>query len=106
MPPTKAQGKQSILVGPDNQPMRPSLTSTLAIRAALAEQTYNPRIGFSLVHDVARNPNTPYIILTTGLEPKNCCRLGTQGSATGCWSRCSAKTGRSCAAGSASSTAA
>ncbi len=60
MPPTEANGKQVIFVGPDNNPI--STTSYLNSReqAALQGQVFNPQVGFSLLGNTAHPSKYPY----------------------------------------------
>ncbi len=60
MPPTEANGKQVIFVGPDNTPI--STTQYLNSResAALQGNVYNPQVGFTLVGNTAHPSKYPY----------------------------------------------
>jgi Carboxypeptidase regulatory-like domain len=60
MPPNEKNGKQIVMVGPDNKPISTEAYLKARETAALAGQVYNPDIGFSLVHNVAGNPKYPY----------------------------------------------
>jgi hypothetical protein len=60
MPPNEKNGKQIVLVGPDNKPISTEAYLKARETAALAGQVYNPDVGFSLVHNVAGNPKYPY----------------------------------------------
>jgi len=60
MPPTEANGKQVIFVGPDNSPI--STTQYLQARetAALQGNVFNPEVGFSLIGNTAHPSKYPY----------------------------------------------
>ncbi len=60
MPPTEAEGKQTILVDQANEPIRSA--DYLAARKTAAEQgaIYNPEVGFTLVHNVGNGYKYPY----------------------------------------------
>jgi hypothetical protein len=60
MPPNEKNGKQIVLVGPDNKPISTEAYLKARETAALAGQVYNPDVGFSLVHNVAGHPKYPY----------------------------------------------
>ena len=60
MPPNEKDGKQIVMVGPDNKPISTEAYLKARETAALAGQVYNPDIGFSLVHNVAGHPKYPY----------------------------------------------
>ncbi len=60
MPPNEKNGKQIVMVGPDNKPISTETYLKARENAALAGQVYNPDIGFSLVHNVAGHPKYPY----------------------------------------------
>jgi len=60
MPPNEKNGKQIVMVGPDNKPISTEAYLKARETAALAGQVYNPDIGFSLVHNVAGHPKYPY----------------------------------------------
>src|SRR5258708_25387937 len=60
MPPNEKNGKQIVMVGPDNKPISTETYLKAREHAALAGQVYNPDIGFSLVHNVAGHPKYPY----------------------------------------------
>jgi hypothetical protein len=60
MPPNEKNGKQIVMVGPDNKPISTEAYLKARENAALAGQVYNPDIGFSLVHNVAGHPKYPY----------------------------------------------
>ena len=70
MPPTEANGKQIVLVGPDNAPLDTATYLKNRETAALAGQVYNPEIGFSLIHNVAGNPKYPYNPFYKGFSPR------------------------------------
>ena len=70
MPPTEAQGKQIVLVGPDNKPLNTENYLNAREQAALAGQVFNPTIGFSLVHNVAGDPKYPYNPFYGGFSPR------------------------------------
>jgi hypothetical protein len=60
MPPVEKDGKQVVWVDANDEPI--SITDYLDARkaAALKGEVYNPKIGFSLVHNVAGHPKYPY----------------------------------------------
>lgn len=60
MPPTEAQGKQTVLVDQAGEPIQTQ--DYLNQRKTLAEQgtVYNPEIGFALVHNVGNGYKYPY----------------------------------------------
>jgi hypothetical protein len=60
MPPTEAHGEQDVLVDSSDEPI--SLQAYLAQRRAqaLIGQTYNPEIGFALVHNVGNGSQRVY----------------------------------------------
>jgi len=60
MPPNEKNGKQIVMVGPDNKPISTEAYLNAREKAALAGQVFNPNIGFSLVHNVAGHPKYPY----------------------------------------------
>jgi hypothetical protein len=60
MPPNEKNGKQIVMVGPDNKPISTEAYLKARETAALAGQVYNPDIGFSLVHNVAGHPKYPF----------------------------------------------
>jgi hypothetical protein len=60
MPPNEKNGKQIVMVGPDNKPISTKDYLKARETAALAGQVYNPDVGFSLVHNVAGHPKYPY----------------------------------------------
>jgi hypothetical protein len=70
MPPTEANGKQIVLVGPDNRPLATETYLKNRENAALAGQVYNPEIGFSLINNVAGNPKYPYNPFYKGFSPR------------------------------------
>jgi hypothetical protein len=70
MPPTEAQGKQIVMVGPDNHPLDTRQYVNDREQAALAGQVFNPQIGFSLVHNVAGSPKYPYNPFYGGWSPR------------------------------------
>ena len=70
MPPTEANGKQIVLVGPDNKPLDTETYLKDRENAALAGQVYNPQIGFSLIHNVAGDPKYPYNPFYKGFSPR------------------------------------
>ena len=70
MPPTEAQGKQIVLVGPDNKPLVTQTYLKGREEAALAGQVYNPEIGFSLIDNVAGHPKYPYNPFYKGFSPR------------------------------------
>src|SRR4029077_19017003 len=60
MPPNEKNGKQIVMVGPDNKPISTEAYLKARESAAPARQVFNPDIGFSLVHNVAGHPKYPY----------------------------------------------
>jgi hypothetical protein len=60
MPPNEKNGKQIVMVGPDNKPIVTEDYLKAREAAALGGQVYNPEVGFSLVHNVAGHPKYPY----------------------------------------------
>ena len=70
MPPVEEQGKQIVLVGPDNKPLDTMKFLQQREQAALSGQVYNPQIGFSLVHNVAGDPKYPYNPFYKGFSPR------------------------------------
>jgi hypothetical protein len=60
MPPTEANGKQTVLVDAADEPIRSA--DYLNQRKLLAEQgeVYNPEVGFALVHNVGNGLTYPY----------------------------------------------
>ena len=76
MPPTEANGKQVIFVGPDNNPI--STTQYLNARqtAALQGQVYNPQVGFSLVGNTAASLEVSLQPVLRRVEPAPCRSLG------------------------------
>jgi hypothetical protein len=60
MPPNEKNGKQIVMVGPDNKPIVTEDYLKAREAAALSGQVYNPDVGFSLVHNVAGHPKYPY----------------------------------------------
>ena len=70
MPPNEKDGKQIVLVGPDNKPISTEAYLDARKDAALAGQVYNPDVGFSLVHKVAGNPKYPYDPFYGGFSPR------------------------------------
>ena len=60
MPPVEKNGKQIILVDPNNKPIDTMAYLNSREQAALAGQDYNPDVGFTLVHNVAGHPKYPY----------------------------------------------
>jgi hypothetical protein len=70
MPPVEKNGKQIVLVGPDNKPLDTRTYIDDREQAALAGQVYNPQIGFSLIHNVAGDPKYPYNPFYKGFSPR------------------------------------
>jgi len=70
MPPHEKNGKQIVLVGPDNKPLSTEDYLSKRESAALQGQVYNPNVGFSLVHNVAGNPKYPYDPFYKGFSPR------------------------------------
>ena len=60
MPPVEKNGKQIVMVGPDNRPIVTEDYLKARETAALAGQVFNPDVGFSLVNNVAGHPKYPY----------------------------------------------
>ena len=60
MPPNERNGKQIVMVDPNNKPISTEAYLKARETAALAGQVYNPQVGFSLVHNVAGHPKYPY----------------------------------------------
>jgi hypothetical protein len=60
MPPNEQNGKQVIVVGPDNLPINTEQYLQAREAAALQGNVYNPQIGFSLIGNVANHPAHPY----------------------------------------------
>src|SRR5450755_2657244 len=60
MPPTEANGKQVIFVGPDNNPISTTQYLNAREQAALQGQVYNPQVGFTLVGNTAHPSKYPY----------------------------------------------
>jgi len=60
MPPTEADGKQVIFVGPDNEPISAGQYLNARKQAALEGQVYNPQVGFSLVGNLATPQKYPF----------------------------------------------
>jgi hypothetical protein len=70
MPPTEAQGKQIVLVGPDDKPIDTQAYLNARENAALAGQVYNPNVGFTLVGNVAGHPKYPYNPFYKSFSPR------------------------------------
>jgi hypothetical protein len=70
MPPHEKDGKQIVLVGPDNKPIVTEDYLNARKNAALAGQVFNPDVGFSLVHNVAGHPTYPYDPFYHGFSPR------------------------------------
>lgn len=70
MPPHEKDGKQIVLVGPDNKPISTEDYLSKRASAALTGQVYNPNVGFDLVHNVAGNPKYPYDPYYKGFSPR------------------------------------
>ena len=70
MPPNEKNGKQIVMVGPDNKPISTEAYLKQRESAALAGQVFNPDVGFSLVHNVAGNPKYPYNPYYKSLSPR------------------------------------
>ena len=60
MPPKEQNGKQVIVVGPDNLAISTDQFLQAREAAALQGNVYNPQIGFSLIGNVANHPTYPY----------------------------------------------
>jgi hypothetical protein len=60
MPPTEAQGKQTVLVDDSDEPVQTEDYLTQRKNAALQGSAYNPEIGFALVHNVGNGYKYPY----------------------------------------------
>ena len=59
-PPTEQDGKQVILVGPDNNPISTEQYLNARLAAALQGEVFNPQIGFALVGNTARPSKYPF----------------------------------------------
>ena len=70
MPPNEKNGKQIVMVGPDNKPISTEAYLKSREDAALAGQVYNPFVGFSLVHKVAGDPKYPYNPFYKSFSPR------------------------------------
>jgi hypothetical protein len=70
MPPHEKDGKQIVLVGPDNKPISTEAYLNARENEALAGQVYNPNVGFSLVHNVAGHPKYPFDPFYGGWSPR------------------------------------
>jgi Carboxypeptidase regulatory-like domain len=70
MPPVEKNGKQIILVGPDDKPLDTETYIKDREQAALAGQVYNPEIGFSLIDNVVGHPKYPYNPFYRGFSPR------------------------------------
>jgi hypothetical protein len=70
MPPTEQTGKSEIIVDASDEPIK--TVDYLAQRKAqaMAGQPYNPKIGFSLVHNVGAGTNYPYNPFYGSFSPK------------------------------------
>jgi len=60
MPPTEENGKQVVVVGPDNLPINTEQYLQNREAAALLGNVYNPAVGFTLIGNVANHPKYPY----------------------------------------------
>jgi len=60
MPPTEADGKQTVLVDQSNEPVSTTAYLDSRKRAALAGQVYNPILGFALVGNTGAGLKYPY----------------------------------------------
>jgi len=60
MPPTEANGKQVIFVGPDNNPISTNQYLNAREQAALQGQVFNPIVGFTLLGNTAHPSKYPY----------------------------------------------
>jgi hypothetical protein len=70
MPPNEKNGKQIVMVGPDNKPISTEAYLKSREDAALAGQVFNPEVGFSLVHNVAGHPKYPYNPFYKSFSPR------------------------------------
>jgi hypothetical protein len=70
MPPYEQDGKQIVMVGPDNKPISTEDYLNARKNAALQGEVYNPPVGFSLVHNVAGHPKYPYDPFYKGFSPR------------------------------------
>jgi len=70
MPPNEKNGKQIVMVGPDNKPISTEAYLKARESAALNGDVYNPFVGFSLVHNVAGHPKYPYNPYYKSLSPR------------------------------------
>jgi hypothetical protein len=60
MPPTEAQGKQTVLVDAADEPVATDDYLNQRKTAALQGSVFNPEIGFALVHNVGNGDKYPY----------------------------------------------
>jgi hypothetical protein len=60
MPPTEANGKQVIFVGPDNNPISTQQYLNAREQAALQGNVFNPQVGFTLIGNLANPRQYPY----------------------------------------------
>ena len=70
MPPVEKNGKQIVLVDPNNKPIDTMTYMNSREQAALAGQVYNPDVGFTLVHNVAGHPKYPYNPFYKSFSPR------------------------------------
>jgi Carboxypeptidase regulatory-like domain len=70
MPPTEANGKQVMLVGPNDEPISAGQYLNARKQAALQGQVYNPQVGFSLVGNLATPQKYPYNPFYGGWSPR------------------------------------
>ncbi|MGA2536904.1 MAG: carboxypeptidase-like regulatory domain-containing protein, partial [Terracidiphilus sp.] len=60
MPPTEANGKQTVLVDDTDEPIKSADYLAQRKRAAEQGEVYNPQVGFALVHNVGNGDKYPY----------------------------------------------
>src|SRR5262249_54196703 len=82
MPPTEANGKQVMFVGPDNQPISTGQYLDAREKAALQGQVYNPQVGFTLIGNLATPQKYPYHPFYGGWSPRLAAALDVFGDGT------------------------
>ncbi len=70
MPPTEANGKQTVVVDSADEPVRTEDYLASRARAALQGQAYNPVLGFATVGNVANGEKYPYNPFYGELSPR------------------------------------
>ncbi|MGA8501843.1 MAG: carboxypeptidase-like regulatory domain-containing protein [Candidatus Sulfotelmatobacter sp.] len=70
MPPTEANGKQTVVVDSADEPVKTEDYLAARARAALQGNAYNPELGFALVGNVANGEKYPYNPFYGELSPR------------------------------------